>query len=131
MIEDLAMETNHWIIEDPAWADYSKSICTREHHWTLYYGDNYFLRIGKESRFPVSWPNIAEHFYALQWMNRAFHWDTIFASYSLSEIKRFIDAMSWPLNYKTHMLRIRDEVLDECFSIADFIETIKIELHLK
>lgn len=123
MNEDLTMKSNNWIVEDPAWADYSKSVCTKEHHWTLYYGDDYFLKISNTGRFPVCWPNIAQHFYALQWNDRAFHWDTIFASYSLSEIKRFIDAINWPLNYKTHMLRIRDEVSKECFSIAGFIET--------
>lgn len=122
MSKDLTMETNHWIVEDPAWANYSKSICTKEHHWILYYGNDYFLQTGKTGRFPVEWPNIAEHFYALQWNDKAFHWDTIFASYSLSEVKRFVNAIDWPLNSKTHRLRIRDEVTKERISIADLIK---------
>lgn len=123
MSQDLTMETNHWIVEDPAWANYSKFICTKEHYWKGYYGTDFFLRTKKSdgARFWVGFPNIAEHFYALQW--DAGRWDTIFASYSLSEIKRFIDTMSWPWISKKHSLRVRDEVTKEYIPITDFIGT--------
>lgn len=123
MDNDLTMETNHWIVEDPAWASYSKCVCTREHYWTGYCGDNFFLKNGKGSRFWVRWPNIAEHFYTLQWRTRR-RWDTIFASYSLSEIKRFIDAINWPLESKRYALCVVDEVTKERIPITKFIGVI-------
>lgn len=121
MDNDLTMETNHWKMEDPAWANYSKSVCTKDHYWTGYCGTDFFLRTKNSpgARIWIVWPNIAEHFYALQW--RGERWDTIFASYSLSEIKRFIDTLSWPLKSKMHHLRVRDEVTKEYIPIADFI----------
>lgn len=122
MEKDLTMETNHWVVEDPAWAGYSKCVCTKEHHWTGYCGDDFFLKTSKTGRFWVTWPNIAEHFYALQWQARAFRYDTVFASYSLSEIQRFIDAMTvnWPYSSKK-MLRVIDEVTKENVPITKFI----------
>lgn len=116
---DLTMETNHWIVEDPAWANYSKSVCTKEHYWTGYCGSDFFLRTGNTGRFWIVWPNIAEHFYVVQWSSN--RWDTIFASYSLSEIKRFIDGISWPWINKKSSLRVRDEVTKEFIPITDFI----------
>lgn len=122
MCEDLTMETNHWIVEDPAWANYSKSICTKDHYWTGYCGTNFFLKNGNCSRFWVKWPNIAEHFYALKW--KSDRWDTIFASYSLSEIKRFIDAINWPPESKRYALCVVDEVTKERIPITKFIGVI-------
>lgn len=120
--EDLTMETNHWIVEDPAWTNYSKCVCTKEHYWTGYCGDDFFLKTSNTGRFWVRWPNIAEHFYALQWRTRR-GLDTIFASYSLSEIKRFIDAIDWPLDSKRYALCVVDEVTKERIPITDFIGT--------
>lgn len=123
MQKDLTMETNHWIIEDPAWSNYCKCTCTKEHYWTGYYGYDSFLKTGKTGFFHVTWPNIAEHFYALQWEIRPFKWRTIFASYSLSEIKRFIDAIDWPLDTKRWSLCVVDEVTKERIPIDKFIGT--------
>lgn len=122
MEADLTMATNNWIIEDPAWANYSHYIYTKEHYWTGYCGTDFFLRTKNSpgARIWFTWPNIAEHFYALQWC--AGRWDTIFASYSLREIKRFIDTISWPLDSKRRSLRVRDEVTKEYIPITKFIQ---------
>lgn len=124
MDNDLTMETNHWIMEDPAWANYSKSVCTKDHYWTGYCGTDFFIRTQKSkgARFWVRWPNIAEHFYALKW--RSNRWDTIFASYSLSEIKRFIDTIDWPMESKRWALCVVDEVTKENIPITKFIGII-------
>ena len=125
MSNDLTMETNHWIVEDPAWANYCKCTCTKDHYWTGYYGTDCFLKSGKTGFFHVAWPNIAEHFYTLQWRQEPFRNRAIFASYSLSEIKRFIDAMSWPWESKRYTLSVTDEVTKEQIPITDFIGTTK------
>ncbi len=121
MDADLTMKTNNWIVEDPAWANYSKSVCTKEHYWTGYYGTDFFLctKNSPGARIWFGFPNIAEHFYALQWCTN--RWDTIFASYSLTEIQRFIDTISWPWRSKKCHLRVRDEVTKEYIPITDFI----------
>lgn len=121
MRADLTMETNNWVVEDPAWANYSKCVCTPEHYWTGYYGTDFFLKSGKTGFFHVTWPNIAEHFYSLQWEQEPFHRRAIFASYSLSEIQRFIDTMSWPWKSKRYSLSVTDEVTKKHIPITDFI----------
>ena len=124
MDNDLTTETNHWKVEDPAWANYSKCVCTKDHYWTGYYGNDCFLKTGKTGFFHVTWPNIAEHFYALKWETRPFRRRTIFASYSLFEIQRFIDTMDWPWRSKRFSLSVTDEVTKEHIPITDFIGTV-------
>ena len=134
MERDLSFETNNWIVEDPEWSHYSKHICTSEHHWVGYYGDNYFLKYKKpnrsrpEDRWLVSYPNIAEHFYALDWYING-RWDTIFASYKMSEIERFVGMLDFltpfEFNNKTNsiyphklwMLRAKDLVTRTAYEI--------------
>ena len=120
MSADLTMETNHWIVEDPAWKSYCKCTCTKEHYWTGYCGDDFFLRTSNTGRFWIMWPNIAEHFYTLQWKKRK-RWDAIFASYSLTEIKRFIDTLDWTLDAKRADLSITGEVTKEHIPINKFL----------
>lgn len=133
MERDLTFETNNWIIENPDWINYSKSICTSEHHWLGYYGDNYFLKykepheLHPKARWLVLFPNIAEHFYALDWRTR--RWDTIFASYKLSEIERFVKQLGFltPFEYnhqteckyphRLAMLRVKDLVTDVIYEV--------------
>lgn len=124
---DLTFETNNWIVEDPTWSNYSKHICTDNHYWLGYYGDNYFLKYRKpnksqpEARWHISFPNIAKHFYALDWYFCG-RWDTIFASYQMSEIERFVKKLDFltPFEFNCHtkhkyphrltMLRVNDLV---------------------
>ena len=123
MDADLTMKTNNWIIEDPAWANCCKCTCTKDHYWTGYYGSDFFLKSGKTGFFHITWPNIAEHFYTLQWNISPFKRRAIFASYSLFEIQRFIDTMDWPWKSKRWCLSVTDEVTKEHIPITDFIGT--------
>ena len=105
MHDEFSLEKNHWQIQDPAWEKIPHT-WTKDVHWCGYGIDNFWLQCkGKneeaEGRFWITYPNTAEHMYFILWYIR---WDYIFASYSLAEIKRFlqldIDAIN--KNYWEH-----------------------------
>lgn len=92
MDDRFSLEKNHWQIQDPEWAKIPH-VWMKDVHWCGIRGiDNYWLQ-GKDfngrlyERFPVSWPSTAEHMYFIWWYIAS---DYVFASYSLAEIKRFL-----------------------------------------
>ena len=84
----MARDIKGWEIENPAWRDYSKTICTKDHFWRGIYGSGFYLGKGIE-RVMFDYPNIADHFYYL-WYNE-YRLDIIFASYKIDEIKNEIE----------------------------------------
>ena len=94
MDDRFSIEKNHWEIQNPEWENYSRFICTKDHYWTGVHGISNFFFFYKNQwsnksveRFDVSRPNIAEHMLFIHWYDP---WEYIFASYKLSEIKRFL-----------------------------------------
>ena len=106
MDDKFSLEKNHWQIQDPAWGNTSH-IWTKDIHWCCVNGISNFWILDKypnsrlKERFFVNWPSTARHMYFIWWNS---YRDYIFASYSLAEIKRFlqldIDAIN--KNYWKH-----------------------------
>lgn len=87
---DLSMATNNWVINNPKWNDENapKWKCTKESHWYIIYGTDYFLRMTKNNdRVAFEHYCKDEHFYYLYW--DCLRYDIIFASYDINEIIRF------------------------------------------
>lgn len=101
MDDKFSLEKNHWQIQDPVWAGISH-IWTKDIHWCCVNGiSNSYLQSktlgGRlEERFFVDWPSTARHMYFI-WQGD-FRGDYIFASYSLAEIKRFLQLASDTIN---------------------------------
>ena len=105
MHAEFTLEKNDWQIQDPAWEKISH-VWTKELHWHSYGISNFWLQDkywnGRlKERFSISCPSTAEHMYFIWWNS---YKDYIFASYSLSEIKRFLqlDADAINKNYWKH-----------------------------
>jgi hypothetical protein len=116
-----SIEKNHWEIQNPEWESYSHFICTKDHYWTGVHGiSNYFLQyknFGRSKpveRFSVEWPNFVEHMWFIHWRGP---WDYIFASYKLSEIKRFLE-----LDIDTIKKNHWPDGRCTCYSIYDYVK---------
>lgn len=113
----MARDIKGWEIENPAWRDYSKTICTKDHFWRGIYGSGFYL--GEEiERVMFDYPNTADHFYYL-WYS-GYQLDIIFASYKIDEIKRFIKSLNFTDFNKRTKLYVVDAVTKEHFVGREF-----------
>jgi hypothetical protein len=109
-----------WRVEAPEWKGYSKSVCTREHHWSGIYGSAYYLGVKTDSgRYMFAYPNIAKHFYML-WCKH-FRLDIIFASYDKNEVRKFISELGWTYDYLRTNLYVYDCPTKKYFKGMDFV----------
>lgn len=105
---------NGWVIHAPLWHNLPSNV-----KWYGVYGSMFYINRTVD-RVMFDYPETANHFYYLY--AHTYQTEIIFASYSIAEVKCFIENMKWTQQNKEKDLYVYDAPTETTYKGKEFIK---------